>query len=246
MHCAGSQGATNEIYSLASGHDARVNKYIGCVVNGVRFHTKERNNHRITQNSGVIVPGEYDDEIIDFDGRLCSVIELTYIMGYRVIIFECEWFDTNPKKKIIQRDYHLTSINVSNTWFKNDPFVLATQASQVFYLDDYKAGTNWKVAMKVTQRHIWDVIEKDNIEDIVDGNNDEAYQEGESSDVQWVVQEGNLDAIQLVRTGANSNEEISAPAFDLNDEENDNFIYEISEEEDDTLEEYCSEGEESE
>ena len=35
-----SSKATDELYSLACGPDNRVHTYMGCIVNGVRFHTK--------------------------------------------------------------------------------------------------------------------------------------------------------------------------------------------------------------
>ena len=49
--------ATNvskELYSLASGSNALVVVYQGCIVNGVRFHTKDCEHTRCTQNSGAL------------------------------------------------------------------------------------------------------------------------------------------------------------------------------------------------
>ena len=53
--------ATNvskELYSLACGSDALVAVYQGCIVNDVRFHTKDREHTRRTQSSGVFVSGK--------------------------------------------------------------------------------------------------------------------------------------------------------------------------------------------
>ena len=149
-----SREATDELYSLACGQDNQVHTYTGCIVNGVRFHTKDRDDRRITQNSVICVSGEHDGEEVDFYGILSNVIVLNYILVYKVILFRCSWFDTNQKKKKIKHDHNFTSIQVSSTWYKNDPFILATQAQQVFYLDDYKNGPNWKVVQKVNHRHV--------------------------------------------------------------------------------------------
>ena len=73
--------------------------YIGCIVNGVRFHTKDRDDRYITQNSSICVSGEPGDEEINFYGILSYVIILNYILGYTVILFKCSWFDTNQKKR---------------------------------------------------------------------------------------------------------------------------------------------------
>ena len=58
---------------------------------------------------------------------LINIIELKYLFCHRVLIFKCEWFDTNKKKKKIQIDLHFTLININNKWYENDPFVLAIQ-----------------------------------------------------------------------------------------------------------------------
>lgn len=235
-----SSEASIEIVSLSNIPDLRVNIYSGCIVNGVRFFTKERDDRRTTQNSGVVVPGVHDDEEIDFYGRLCNVVELTFLHGYEVILFQCDWFDTNPNKRRIQRDYDLISINVSTTWYGSEPFVFATQASQVFYVDDYKLGSNWKVVQKVKQRNIWDVEEKVDEEDILDDSFTNAYQESDSSDVHVVVQEEeNREDLHIIRTDIDPEIVVD---HDLNQGNTDNiFDYDdASEGEDDTLAEYNS------
>ena len=126
---------------MACGPDAQIHTYTGCIVNGVRFHTKDRDDLRITKNSGIYASGEHDGEDVNFYGVLTNVVELDYLFGYKVILFKCKWFDTNRKYKRIQQDPHFTIIDISSTWYENDPFVLATQARQ-FYLNDYKNGQN--------------------------------------------------------------------------------------------------------
>ena len=53
---------------------------------------------------------------------------------------------------------------MSNTWYRNDPFILASQAQQVFYVNDPKFGSNWKIVEKSHHRHIWDVLEMESLE----------------------------------------------------------------------------------
>ena len=76
------------------------------------------------------------------------MLELQYLFNHKVILFKCEWFDTNAKRKRIQKDHNLICINVLNTWYKNDLFILASQAQQVFYVNDHKFGYNWKILEK--------------------------------------------------------------------------------------------------
>ncbi|KAI5350696.1 hypothetical protein L3X38_003587 [Prunus dulcis] len=68
--------------------------------------------------------------------------------------------------------------SMANGWYKDDPYVLPTQARQVFYVDDPKLGLGWKVVHRFEHRHLWDIPEKvdidinDGYEEIELGNND--------------------------------------------------------------------------
>ncbi|XP_052210599.1 pheromone-processing carboxypeptidase KEX1-like [Diospyros lotus] len=81
----------------------------------------------------------------------------------------------------------LVSVNTSRKWYVNDPYVLATQAEQVFYIGDMKNGSSWKIVQKVCPRNVYDVPE--NVEE---GErlilNDEPYQQYEINDVIEVEQ----------------------------------------------------------
>ncbi|KAL6345885.1 hypothetical protein AAG906_020467 [Vitis piasezkii] len=89
----------DELYSLASGLDRRVSLYHSCVVNGIRFHIKDRDDRHTTQNSGVLVSGDHYEDMIDFYGVLPNVVVLDYIFNNQVVLFKCEWFDTDPNKR---------------------------------------------------------------------------------------------------------------------------------------------------
>ena len=95
----GSPKATDELYSLASGLDRRVSLCHSCVVNGIRFHTKDRDDQHTTQNSGVLVSGDHYEDMIDFYGVLLNVVMLDYIFNNQVVLFKCEWFDIDHKNK---------------------------------------------------------------------------------------------------------------------------------------------------
>ena len=101
---------------------------------------------------------------------------MTYIFYHKVELFKCTWFDTNVSRKNIVTDIGSTSINVSSHWYENELYVLARQACQVFYVDDYKMGQNWKVVQKFHHRHVWDVLNKSDEGD----DNDNIVEHGES------------------------------------------------------------------
>ena len=56
------------------------------------------------------------------------------------------------------------AINMSHFLFAEEPVILVTQAQQVFYLDDPKNGSNWKVMQVIWNKRIWDMPKMDNID----------------------------------------------------------------------------------
>jgi hypothetical protein len=154
---------STDIYALSCGPDLRVKLFSGCIVNGVRFHTIDREEKRRTQNSGVMVDGTHNGEDIEFFGCLKEIIQLQYNADYSghrsVILFRCDWFDTESKKARMKDDGFFKSINSSVLWYKDDPFILATQATKIFYLEDTKYCGSWRVVQKFTHRHLWNVDE---------------------------------------------------------------------------------------
>jgi hypothetical protein len=93
-------------------------------------------------------------------------------------------------------------VNISRKWCESNPFILACQASQVFYLDNPKLGGSWKVVQKWINRDIYDIqiVQKgDNIEDDQGLSND-IYQEGEYVGGNMVlVEEANVEASTQLR-----------------------------------------------
>ena len=56
------------------------------------------------------------------------------------------------------------SINVGSLWYKNDCYILATQARKVFYLPDTKFGPNWQVVQTFEQRHLYNVSQSEGVQ----------------------------------------------------------------------------------
>ncbi|XP_050124869.1 uncharacterized protein LOC126602108 [Malus sylvestris] len=115
-------------------------------------------------------------------------------------------------KKIIQ-GFHLTLVNVNNWWYDSDPYVLATQAQQVYYIDDLKLGHPWKVMQKIQHRHVWDVFEKD--DDDNDDENDEdddEYEHGSDNSIRLVQDDNDEGTISLCR------EDIDPELIDVDEE----------------------------
>ena len=52
--------ATDELYALAFGPKHRIISYSACIVNGVRYCIKDRDDKCVTQNYSIWVEGEHD------------------------------------------------------------------------------------------------------------------------------------------------------------------------------------------
>ena len=150
---------TKALYALSLGPLSVTKRYDKVVCNGVRWHTEEYDCRKRTQNSGVVVEGYVDDanNKIDYYGVLTDVIEIPYAMDRRAFIFKCKWWDLGSRGQNVKIDGNIKSIKVSQTWYANDPFVLASQARQVFYLDDLKLGVQWRVVQHFSYRHLYNI-----------------------------------------------------------------------------------------
>ncbi|KAL3846277.1 hypothetical protein ACJIZ3_003680 [Penstemon smallii] len=115
------------------------------MVNGARFHVKEWERKRKTQNSGLVVSATTssfssakDDNPISSDlqyfGVLRDIIELDYTGGRKVVLFECDW--VSKSKRLKRDDDDFTLANFKNIKRHNEPYVLASQVKQVYYVED--------------------------------------------------------------------------------------------------------------
>jgi hypothetical protein len=132
--------------------------YSKFVINGLRFHTKDAEKSR--QNSGVLVEAtticrssakdnaQMVGQVLYY-GVLHDVIVLDY-NTFHVPIFKCDW--VNIVNGIKYEDgFTLVNLHEGHRQFENDPFILATQAKQVFYSRENETSS-WYVVLQAPQR----------------------------------------------------------------------------------------------
>ncbi|PWA57944.1 hypothetical protein CTI12_AA405290 [Artemisia annua] len=121
------------LFALACGPSYTAVLVDSCVVNGVKFNVHNRDLHRSTQNSGISTPNPSGGM---YYGQLEEILEFEYI-PFKVVLFKVKWFDTNNDGRIKRCTYrnNTTQIMTDRVSFENEPYILATQATQVFYLD---------------------------------------------------------------------------------------------------------------
>ena len=165
-----------EVLSLDVGPNTYAKKYKGFITNGFRFLTKRREELRKTQNSGIMVEGEDQN----YYGQLTDIIELEYFLDRKVVLFRCDWVDMRPLRGIKKDKYGFPLVNFSRPFvhtgesLKDDPFIIASQARQVFYIEDPKDVGWWHIIM-TKPRDTYDMGRNVNMDE--DDDDEELYTE---------------------------------------------------------------------
>nr|GMC73962.1 transposon protein, putative, CACTA, En/Spm sub-class [Ipomoea batatas] len=160
-----------------------------------------------------------DTNPVEYYGVLTEILELQYLGARRVVLFRCRWFNVHDNEKGARVDgYGFTTINPQRILRTNEPFILANQASQVFYaIDNMVKG--WHVVIKTQPRDLYkmpqseevenDIVENDSIEDL-----GEAYQYGESFNFKCTGDPVNFDnQNQVINEKSSKNMNNKLPKF---------------------------------
>ena len=133
--------------------------YHGYVINGCKYHVKDHDELRVTQNSRVstvtttVKIASVKDKNLVF-GELCfygiiiEIGELDYIM-FRIPIFKCNWVDNKSGIKV--DEFGFTLVDFTKMTHKSDIFILASQAKQVFYVQD-QLDQRWSIVLSTHQK----------------------------------------------------------------------------------------------
>ncbi|CAA7022586.1 unnamed protein product [Microthlaspi erraticum] len=143
---------------LAFGPRRIAQSYKGYVINGHRFHTDDVK--RKTQNSGISYEAfsmcrasakdtRHMADIVAFYGVIKEIILIDYHM-FQVPLFKCVW--ANKGNGLKEEDgFTLVNLHMSQSTFISDPYILASQAKQVFYSRE-EGSSPWYVFMRAPPR----------------------------------------------------------------------------------------------
>ncbi|XP_017980990.1 PREDICTED: uncharacterized protein LOC108663018 [Theobroma cacao] len=157
------QQVLEEIKWLSRRPSRVVRRLKGFIVNGFRFHTQDREKKIKTQNSGVVITALTESYAssqdqnpikgnVTYYGVLKDIIELDYYGNFNVVVFKCDWF------QVKQDEFGFLLVNFTRLTCQNDPFVLASQVQQVFYIQD-PIEKDWHVVIKLSgPRDLYDMF----------------------------------------------------------------------------------------
>ncbi|CAL1361192.1 unnamed protein product [Linum trigynum] len=194
-----------ELKRLARPPNSVAKSFKGFIINGFRFHTRELEKTRKTQNCGVMVTATtqsfasardhnpiYSD--VSYYGIIEDILELDFNAGNKVVLFRCDWVSTGRGLKCDELGF--TLVNFSNRLSDKDPFIMASQAQQVFYVRD-PIDTNWQVVIKTKPRDLYDMGE----EEVTDVDADVVFQSSEDVFPEDIPNTRLLDPSHLLMVG---------------------------------------------
>jgi hypothetical protein len=158
--CQGDKSIPEQLYLLAMQPSWHVLTYKGYEINGNTFYTVAQDKRSTNQNSGVRIDAtDPNGTKLTYYGRIEEIWELDYGPNFKVPLFKCQWVKVAGGGVKVDNEYGMTTVDLNNIGYKDEPFVLAKDVNQVFYVNDMstkpKKGKNDKDQINVQpKRHI--------------------------------------------------------------------------------------------
>ncbi|XP_062118192.1 uncharacterized protein LOC133831793 [Humulus lupulus] len=132
---------------LAYGPRKHAASYTGYIINGQRFHIHDI--EKSTQNSGVSIEAttmcrssakdvSQVPNLVSYYGVIREIILLDYYI-VQIPIFKCDWANV-PNVVKVEDSLTLVNLHQSQWSVGRDPFILASQAKQVFYSREHDSS----------------------------------------------------------------------------------------------------------
>ncbi|XP_068331576.1 uncharacterized protein [Pyrus communis] len=189
---------SQDLHWLANYPSRVVSRYKSHIVHGFRFRIKSVDDKHKNQNCGVFVPANVLGAIgqVNCYGRVVDMFEVKYCgpteagdRGRAVMLFKCEWVNSESPRGMKTDQYGFTMVNFNQLGFKEDPFILASQALQAFYVED-TIEKDWHLVVRTQPIDLFDVLEdSDAIDDYAMPNLDDRILDNENFHTRVGVEE---------------------------------------------------------
>jgi hypothetical protein len=156
----GDKTIEEQLQWLARGPSITVLTFQGYKINGYTLYTKAQDEKSTNQNSSVPIDAIIDDngELETYYGVIQEIWELQY-GPLKIPLLKCQWVK-NTAGGVVTDKYGMAIVDLNKIGYKDEPFVLANDVTQVFYLKDMSSIPQIKMAdgKKITnnepKRHI--------------------------------------------------------------------------------------------
>ena len=127
----------DELYLLARTPSSTVLTFQGYEINGNTFYTIAQDKKSTNQNSGVRFDATNTNRKKDtYYGYIEEIWELDYGRDFKVPLFRCKWVNLTGGGVKVDPQYGMTTVDLNNLGYTDEPFVLANDVAQVFYVKD--------------------------------------------------------------------------------------------------------------
>ena len=151
------EGVSDTLIALSKWPSLYVKRFKHYVINGLKFRSVSDEANKKTQNSGVSVA---TDGGSTYYGILTDIIELNYSDNIKHVLFKCKWVHDEHRRGYKTDEFGFPMVNFTHCIHGRDkmidePYVLASQATQVFYVED-KRQKDWYVVVKTKTKDVFD------------------------------------------------------------------------------------------
>jgi hypothetical protein len=129
---------SDELYLLSRGPSSTISTFQGYEINANTFYTIAQDQKSSNQNSGVRFDDSTDNsgQKVTYYGNIEQIWELDYGPSFKVPLFWCKWFNLQGGGVKVDPLYGMTTVDLKNLAYGTEPFVLANDVAQVFYVKD--------------------------------------------------------------------------------------------------------------
>jgi len=142
------------------GPNTDVIAYGGYYINNYYFFSKMKDEKSRVQNSGVTLQAEavhfasFKDKnpittSMSYFGIIQEIWEVDYI-AFRVLVFKCKWVNSNFG--VVTDDFDFTLVDLNKISYTDEPFIMASQTRQIFYVID-PANQKWSIVLEGRSMH---------------------------------------------------------------------------------------------
>nr|AAX96653.1 transposon protein, putative, CACTA, En/Spm sub-class [Oryza sativa Japonica Group] len=135
QHLMGNESINQQLAFLARGPSGSITTFQGYEINGYTFYTRAQDMKSTNQNSAVRVDAMgHDGTTATYYGAIEDIWELDY-GPLKVPLFRCQWVRLTGGGVMID-DSGMTTVDLNKVGYSDEPFVLANDVTQVFFMKD--------------------------------------------------------------------------------------------------------------
>jgi hypothetical protein len=121
---------------------------------GIHFTWSPKIKKSTNQNSGVRFDTANDNGTKDtYYGYIEEIWELDYGPSFKVPLFWCKWVKLIGGKVKVDQQYGITTVDLNNLGYRDEPFVLANKVAQIFYVKDMSTKPRKRKDKKTNTSH---------------------------------------------------------------------------------------------